>query len=360
MFLRHRLASIAAVIALLASDAANAQATNVATNIDMQKQAAGASHNQDNQDIAANANAARILYGDEYADDIKAKYNLKDDATINFQLIPDDANVAYIDSMSVDISPDNLEPIDVYAQGSATDGVIDVFEVGCDECGPGESILLSLDDVGGVLIVRRIIKMKPGTTVELVRVTDAGLFAEIRSQDYKDDGDEHGDDEQGGDTVDVAEPLYQFDEEQQQEDEYEDEDGNYRQRRRRQLLRGVQNQTETVMARYASASISDALASTYNIPNIDELIKEHEQNKNDHGTDKNHTRRLASTCTSYRVVRLALRYDSGFCYQNGNSHRRAQAELRLVVADVSKIYQRQGLCIQVQICTMSGYCTAQW
>jgi len=278
-----------------------------------------------------NVEWARRLYEEDstqfMAEQLRVKYNLRDDAPIDFQILDESPTSVFLDYRSVDITDGSLVPFDVYSEGSDTDDVVDVFTVQCgyDQCGPGEDIPPSKNEDGGI---HKVIKMLSGRTVDVVRVTDEGLFATIRSE-YIDEANEE--DLQ----VDFAYPP-------SDRRSLREGSGTYENRN---------NKGFEIDGSATTSSVADALASTYDIPHLDEIIADHQVGKN--------RRLMDGRGGKYRVIRLALRYDSGFCYQEGDSKSGAEAELRLIVADVSTTYQRQGLYVKVEICIMSGFCNGR-
>eukprot|EP00588_Corethron_pennatum_P026811 CAMPEP_0194319288 /NCGR_PEP_ID=MMETSP0171-20130528/15752_1 /TAXON_ID=218684 /ORGANISM="Corethron pennatum, Strain L29A3" /LENGTH=590 /DNA_ID=CAMNT_0039076451 /DNA_START=184 /DNA_END=1956 /DNA_ORIENTATION=+ len=61
-------------------------------------------------------------------------------------------------------------------------------------------------------------------------------------------------------------------------------------------------------------------------------------------------------CTTFRVIELAVVYESSFCSAYGSKDASEQMVIE-VVAGVSLKYQQEGLCIKVKISHMEGYCT---
>jgi len=60
-------------------------------------------------------------------------------------------------------------------------------------------------------------------------------------------------------------------------------------------------------------------------------------------------------CTEYTVIDMAIAYDSTYCNAlNGKEN--AEAEIQSIVSVVSDKYQQQGLCMQVEISYLEGYC----
>ena len=61
-------------------------------------------------------------------------------------------------------------------------------------------------------------------------------------------------------------------------------------------------------------------------------------------------------CPSYTVIRIALRYDSGYCAMFGDNGSFAEAYLHFLVATINEWYKVPGLCKEVQICNIQGFC----
>lgn len=61
-------------------------------------------------------------------------------------------------------------------------------------------------------------------------------------------------------------------------------------------------------------------------------------------------------CSSFKVIELAVAYESSFCAKNGGNEASARAKVESIVAGVSLKYQQTGLCTKVEIVYMEGYC----
>ena len=61
-------------------------------------------------------------------------------------------------------------------------------------------------------------------------------------------------------------------------------------------------------------------------------------------------------CSSFRVIELAVAYDSTFCADVGGSESLATAAVERIVSDASQIYQQPGLCLKIQIAAIDGFC----
>jgi hypothetical protein len=66
-------------------------------------------------------------------------------------------------------------------------------------------------------------------------------------------------------------------------------------------------------------------------------------------------RELQSTCSSLRVIEVAIAYDSSFCIQYGGASG-AQSRVEAIVALASQRYEVPGLCTTLQISNIDGYC----
>jgi hypothetical protein len=72
------------------------------------------------------------------------------------------------------------------------------------------------------------------------------------------------------------------------------------------------------------------------------------------GGHKRH-RWLSSPCTSYNVIELVVVFDSSFCAYHGSAVN-AIAEVQAIVAATSMRYEQEGLCVQVRLTQVDGYC----
>jgi hypothetical protein len=66
-------------------------------------------------------------------------------------------------------------------------------------------------------------------------------------------------------------------------------------------------------------------------------------------------RELQPTCSSLRVIEIAIAYDSSFCtkYEDASA---AQSQVEAIVALASQQYEVPGLCTTLQISKIEGYC----
>lgn len=72
----------------------------------------------------------------------------------------------------------------------------------------------------------------------------------------------------------------------------------------------------------------------------------------------NNTRHLQSSCSTYRNFQLALAFDSSFCSQFGGFSQ-AKAEVEKIVAFAStRFFRLPGLCVNLQIVHLEGYCSS--
>jgi len=67
-------------------------------------------------------------------------------------------------------------------------------------------------------------------------------------------------------------------------------------------------------------------------------------------------RKTQGACTSFKVVELAVAWESSFCSQSGSKDEADQKAIQ-IVAGVSVKYQQTGLCTKIKISHMEGYCT---
>jgi hypothetical protein len=68
-------------------------------------------------------------------------------------------------------------------------------------------------------------------------------------------------------------------------------------------------------------------------------------------------RALQVACSSFRVIEIAIAYDSSFCAQY-RSASAAQSQVEAIVALASQRYEVPGLCTTLKISTIDGYCDA--
>ena len=66
--------------------------------------------------------------------------------------------------------------------------------------------------------------------------------------------------------------------------------------------------------------------------------------------------RFLQGCPGFRVIELAVAYDSTFCADVGGTEQLANSAVERIVADVSLIYQQVGLCLKVEIAAIDGFC----
>jgi hypothetical protein len=68
-------------------------------------------------------------------------------------------------------------------------------------------------------------------------------------------------------------------------------------------------------------------------------------------------RNLQSQCSSFKVIEVAIAFDSTFCSRLGSgSSTRAKQAAQNIVATASVSYQRQGVCAKIKISHLEGYC----
>lgn len=61
-------------------------------------------------------------------------------------------------------------------------------------------------------------------------------------------------------------------------------------------------------------------------------------------------------CSTFRVIELAVAYDSTFCADVGGTASLANAAVERIVSATSQIYQQTGLCLKVKITAIDGFC----
>jgi hypothetical protein len=71
--------------------------------------------------------------------------------------------------------------------------------------------------------------------------------------------------------------------------------------------------------------------------------------------DASTVRELRSTCSSLRIIEVAIDYASSFCTQFGGASR-AQSRVEAIVALASQRFEVPGLCTTLQISNIDGYC----
>jgi len=70
---------------------------------------------------------------------------------------------------------------------------------------------------------------------------------------------------------------------------------------------------------------------------------------------KSKIRKSQGACTIYKVIELAVAWESSFCSRNGSKKNADQKAIQ-IVAGVSAKYQQTGLCTKIKISHMEGYC----
>ena len=63
-----------------------------------------------------------------------------------------------------------------------------------------------------------------------------------------------------------------------------------------------------------------------------------------------------STCESYRIIDLAVAYDSSFCASYGGRSSNADNHVASLVSMVSSRYNQKGLCAKIKLSHLEGYC----
>ena len=61
---------------------------------------------------------------------------------------------------------------------------------------------------------------------------------------------------------------------------------------------------------------------------------------------------------SFKVIDLAVAYESSFCSQNGSSEDSSNHKVVEIIAGVSQRYQQVRLCTKVKIAYIEGYCNS--
>lgn len=64
-------------------------------------------------------------------------------------------------------------------------------------------------------------------------------------------------------------------------------------------------------------------------------------------------------CSEYRVIEVAIAYDSTFCRDAGGTEELANSAVQRVVSSASQIYQQPGLCLKVKVAAIDGFCNFQ-
>jgi hypothetical protein len=62
-----------------------------------------------------------------------------------------------------------------------------------------------------------------------------------------------------------------------------------------------------------------------------------------------------TACTSYSIIEIAVVFDSSFCEYHGGVEN-AIAEIQFIVAATGMRYEQEGLCVQVRLTSVDGYC----
>ena len=70
---------------------------------------------------------------------------------------------------------------------------------------------------------------------------------------------------------------------------------------------------------------------------------------------KDTNKKSGDTCTQYRVIDMAIAYDSTFC-DSLNGKENAEAEIQSIISLVSDLYRQDGVCLKVEISYLEGFC----
>ena len=69
-------------------------------------------------------------------------------------------------------------------------------------------------------------------------------------------------------------------------------------------------------------------------------------------------RSLQSSCSSFKVIEVAIAFDSSFCAREGGSVSSTKSSVQNIVAAASVYYQRQGVCTKIMISHLEGNCSS--